>query len=189
VRVRIDPNPEETQRACHAIVASSLPRTRGSVTFLLLYAGVIGAAFVFARKTFAETAAIGIGAAFASMLAFQATARRMTRRLFAADPHSREPHHVELSEDGLRVWCDHVDSKYIWNGTVRVIENAEFYLFVRHSGNGVAIPKRVLDAEREQELRASIRAWSPDRGTSLDPDGAGLPAHADRNVSPKPPVS
>jgi YcxB-like protein len=167
VRFQIDPAPEETQRACRAIVQASLPPSRGGAIMIALYAAVVGSAFTFAPATRPATAVIGVGAVLATAAALQAEGRRRVRRLQVDDPHARETHFVELSSGGVHTWCAHIDARYPWAEFATVRESQEFYLLVRPSGNGVAIPKRLLDDARDAELRARICEWTPDRGASL----------------------
>jgi hypothetical protein len=47
------------------------------------------------------------------------------------------------------------------------VENNEFYLFVRPSGGGAALPKRLLDSVTDVSLRECIAQWSPDGGAGL----------------------
>lgn len=160
---RIDPNPEETRRACRAIVAASAPPSRATPIVIAVYVAVIGAAFLLTPQTAARTVIIAVGAILLVSFGVQADSRARLRRVQAADPHARETHSVELGPDGVRTWCAHVDSRYTWDGTTRVLETPEFYLFVRNAGNGVAIPKRVVSAAEDQELRRRVREWlSPD---------------------------
>jgi len=67
----------------------------------------------------------------------------------------------------VRVWCDHVDTSYTWSGITRVVESKEFLVFVRGSGGGPALPKRVLSPGQLAELRDLVRTHSLDRGTRL----------------------
>jgi hypothetical protein len=159
--------PDENQRACMAIAEASLPRSRGSLIILGLYAAVVAAASFLTPTTAPATMIIGVVAILATALALHAEARRRVRRLQANDPHARETHFVELSPDGVHSWCAHVDTRYPWRDFKKVTENKEFYLFVLSSGNGSAIPKRILDDTVDAQLRSRIREWSPDGGSSL----------------------
>jgi hypothetical protein len=113
------------------------------------------------------TMGIGIAAVIATVTALQAEGRSRIRRLQTEDPHARETHYVELSPEGVRAWCAHVDARYAWADFAKVVENNEFYLFVRAGGTGTAIPKRLLDGEGDAELRRWIKEWAIDHGASL----------------------
>lgn len=167
MRFQIEPTPDEAQRACSAIVQASLPRSRGGAILLVLYAAVILAAYVLTPATRPMTMVIGITAALATATALQLEGRSRLRRLQASDPHARETHFIELSPEGVHTWCAHVDARYSWCDFTGVTENQEFYLFVRASGAGSAIPKRLLDDAQDAELRGRIREWAADHGVSL----------------------
>ena len=47
---------------------------------------------------------LSVGGVIASLLALQWEARWRGRRLVAMDPHNLEPHHIELSDAGVRAW-------------------------------------------------------------------------------------
>jgi hypothetical protein len=167
MRFEIDPTPEETRRACIALAQAGLPPSRATLILIGLYAVVGLAAYLLTPATGATTFAIGVLAVLATAMALQAEARRRVRRLGANDPHAREPHFIELSSEGVHTWCAHVDARYPWPEFRAVKEVKEFYLFVRLSGSGSALPKRVLEQGQQVELRARIREWSPDHGAQL----------------------
>jgi hypothetical protein len=178
LRFQIDPSPEETQRACTAIVQACLPRSRGGAILFAMYLAVGFAAYFFTPSTRPATFLIGLLAVMATALLLQAEGKARVRRLRTDDLHARETHFVELSPEGLRAWCSHIDARYPWTDFFKITENSEFYLFLRPSGNGSAIPKRLLDDAAEAQLRERIRAWSPDAGAGL--------ARELLNSSPKP---
>jgi hypothetical protein len=167
MRFQIDPSPEETRRACAAIVQASLPPSRGNLIVIGLYIAVGLAAYFLTPATRGATFIIGIVAVAATTLALQAEGRSRVRRLQANDPHARERHFLELGPEGVRAWCDHVDARYPWRDFVKVTENREFFLFVRPSGAGSAVPKRLLDQGQAAQLRSHIREWAPDHGAAL----------------------
>ena len=167
LRFQIDPQPGESARACTAIARSSISMTRGNLLVLGLCAAVGLASYFFTPATRLTTFLIGLGAVLATIYGLQAEGRSRLRRLQAADPHSVETHFVEISEAGLRTWCAHVDARYAWTDFTKVVENNEFYMFVRPNGGGAAIPKRLLDDPGEAHLRERINEWSPDRGANL----------------------
>jgi len=167
LRFEIDPTPEETRRACSAIAQACLPPSRGNAILFGMYTAVGIAAYFLTPATRPVTFLIGLVAVAATALLLQAEGRSRLRRLQVEDAHARERHFVELSPEGVRAWCSHVDARYPWKDFFKVVENSEFYLFLRPSGNGSAIPKRLLDDVTETELRERIRAWSPDSGTGL----------------------
>jgi hypothetical protein len=161
LRFQIEPTPGESQRACGAIVRASLPPTRASMLMVVLYAVIVAAAWVLTPSSRAMTAVIGVGAALATVSLLQADGRSRMRRLQANDPHARELHYVELDAVGIHTWCGHVDARYPWRDFTKALETREFFLFVRGSGNGAAVPKRVLAAGQDVELRERIREWAP----------------------------
>ncbi len=167
MRIRIDPLPGESLKGCLALGAVSAPATRLNALVFALYGAVAVAAFLLTPSTRLMTTAIGIGAVLSTLLAYQWEGRARLRRLQASDPHALETHFVELGPEGVRAWCAHVDMRYRWADFSKVTENREFYLLVRRSGGGSAIPKRILDEATDAELRARIREWAPDRGENL----------------------
>jgi hypothetical protein len=178
VRFQIDPTPEETARGCAALVSASLPAGRGNQIVIAAYVAVVVAAFVLARSTIAVTVFIGVGAVLGTTYALQAEARRRLRLLQGSDAHAKETYYIELTPEGVRTWCEHVDARYTWNGTTRVLETKEFYLLLRNSGSGLAIPKRVVSVESDSALRELFRRMSPDHGKFLRADGASGAAPA-----------
>ena len=167
MRFEIDPQPEETQRACTAIAKATLPSSQGGVTTFAVYAAVVAAAYFLTPESRAVTAFIGIAAVLATIMGLQAEGRRRMRRLQRNDPHSRETHFVEIDPEGVRTWCSHVDARYPWADFAKVTEDKEFFVLARASGQGAVIPKRIVDDAQDVELRAKLREWSPDRGASL----------------------
>lgn len=172
LRFQIDPAPNETQRACQAIVQAALPPSRGNAIVLGLYALGGVAAWIFTPATFVRSAVIAIGAVAFTTMALQAEGRRRVRQLRTGDPHAQETHFVELDATGVRTWCAHIDARYPWRDFTKVAENKEFYMLVRPSGNGVAIPKRLLDEATARELRDRLREWAPDHGAALGREAA-----------------
>ena len=167
MRFEIAPTPGESARACAAIARAALPPSRASVIMIALCGAVIAAAALLTPATLARTGLVGVGAVLATATVLQAEGRSRLRRVQNADPHALETHYVELAPEGVRAWCGHVDARYPWREFARVDEDNEFYLLVRLSGSGVAVPKRLLDSAKETELRERLRAWSPDGGAGL----------------------
>jgi hypothetical protein len=167
LRYEIDPKPDESMRACTAIAQAAMPPARGGLLILGLCVGVGVLAYFLTPSSRPETFLIGLVAIVATTYGLQAEGRRRLRRLRVDDQHARETHYVELSPDGLHTWCSHIDARYLWLDFTKVTEDREFYLFVRPSGVGSAIPKRLLDDAADQTLRLHIRQWSPDRGSGL----------------------
>ena len=144
-----------------------MPPSRFVSVMFALYTAVGLAAFALARPTFPATFLLGIVAVGATAVSLQAEGRRRLRALRRNDAHELEPHVLELSPDGIRSSCSHIDARYGWPDFARTIENNEFYLFVRPSGAGAALPKRLLDPVTEASLRECIIEWSPDGGAGL----------------------
>ena len=134
---------------------------------LALYVGVGLAAYFLTPSTSIATFVIAMVAVLATMFVLRVDGQSQMRRLQQNDPHALETHFVELDPDGIRTWCAHVEARYPWSEFTTTTENNEFYLFVRPSGTGAAIPKRLLDDGRDAVLRAHIREWAPDRGAGL----------------------
>ena len=166
-RFEITPLPDESMRGCSAIAQAAMPPSRGGLVVFALYAAVGLTAYLIARPTFVATFILGILAVAATALSLQAEGRRRLRALRRNDTHALEPHVLELSSDGICSRCDHIEARYGWTDFVRTIENSEFYLFVRPSGSGAALPKRLLDPVTEASLRECIVQWSPDSGAGL----------------------
>lgn len=167
MRFQIDPLPSESQRACRAIVQAALPPSRINAVLIALYAAVALAAFVFTPATRATTLIIGVAAVMATAWAIQVESRTRVRRLQRDDPHALETHFIEIGPEGVHTWCAHIDARYPWSDFASVAETGEFYLLVRPSGNGVAIPKRLLNENTRSELLTGLREWAPDRAAGL----------------------
>lgn len=167
LRFEIHPTPEETQRACTAIVRACLPPSRGNAILVGMYVAVGVAAYILAPSTWHITFLIGLAAVAATALLLQTEGKSRIRRLRMGDTHARETHFIELTPEGVRAWCSHIDARYAWKDFFKVAENNEFYLFLQSSGNGSAIPKRLLDDTLDVQLRERIREWSPDAGAGL----------------------
>lgn len=160
MQFQIAPEPGESQRACRAILQATLPPSRGEFVLFALFVAAFAAAWAFAQPTLEATVCISFGAIFATTYAMQFEGRRRVRRLQTADPHSLETHYIEVSSEGVRAYCSHIDARYPWQDFSKVVDNNEFYLFIRPSGSGSAIPKRVLDVTLDAALRVRIREWA-----------------------------
>jgi GNAT superfamily N-acetyltransferase len=101
------------------------------------------------------------------MSVLQTEGRRRVRHLRENDPHASETHFVELDPLGIHTWCSHADAKYQWRDFSKACEPTEFFLFVRPSGAGAAVPKRLLQDGQDVELRNRIREWAPELGADL----------------------
>jgi hypothetical protein len=158
------------------MVVASMPPDRRSLIMIGLYALVVVAAYVLTRATMPATIVIGVGAIMATEAALRRYVVARTRQLQAADIHATEDHFIELTPEGLRAWCKHVDSRYEWADIPKVTETAEFYLFLRGSGNGFALPKRLLTEADNSAVRSRIRELASDHGAFLGPDTVTLPS-------------
>jgi hypothetical protein len=161
VRFEIDSNPAEAQRACAAIARAMFPPTRFVISLLVLYACVWAASMYFTPATRTATAIIAIASIVAAVLLLQFDLQSRGRSAQARDPHAHETHYVELSADGVRTWCAHVDARLPWADFSRVLDTPEFLLFARPSGVGVAVPKRLIKAEEIETLLAQTQTWAP----------------------------
>jgi hypothetical protein len=110
---------------------------------------------------------VGYLAIAGTWYALHLEAKLRLRTLTTDDPHAHETFFVEISVDGVRGWCAHIDVRHPWSDFANVTENTEFYLFTRPNGSGSFIPKRLLDDVADAELRDRIREWSPDHGSGL----------------------
>ncbi|HEX5409859.1 MAG TPA: YcxB family protein [Gemmatimonadaceae bacterium] len=167
LRFQIDPKPDETARACSAMAQLAMPPSRGGLLMLALYAAVGVLAYFLTPSSRLATFAIGVAAVLATAYSLQAEGRRRLRRLRVADPHANESHFVELGPEGVHTWCAHIDMRYPWSDFSMATEDREFYLFIRPSGTGSAVPKRLLDNAADEVLRTRIREWSPELGAAL----------------------
>jgi hypothetical protein len=166
LRFEITPQPGENARSCAALVVSAVPKSRGTWFFVALCLGVALASFILPASR-ASTFLVGLAAVYAAVYGLQAVGRANLRQLQDQDPHSQETQFVEIGPDEIHTGCAHVSARYPWREFAKVFENTEFYLFMRATGGGAAVPKRILDAAKDEELRARIRDWSPDRGAGL----------------------
>jgi hypothetical protein len=176
--VRIESDPAEAIRSCQAAAAAAWPR---SYAFWVLFAIYCVLGYLVGRlvpEGGVTALLLVVGGLAVAMFAVHAEGRWRMLRGLQADPHIAEPHHAEITPDGLHLWCAHVDSRFTWDGLTAVRETAEFYVFVRGTSGGPVVPKRVLTAADEAELRALVREWSPDRGAGLGADAPREPATA-----------
>ena len=167
---QIDPLPGESQRACRAILKATLPPSRGDLVLFALFVCAFAAAWYFTPETVTPTVLISFCAIIATTYAMQFEGRRRVRHLQTSDPHALETHYIEVTPEGVRAWCAHIEARYPWKDFAKVIENDEFYLFIRPSGSGSAIPKRLLDVTLAAALRARIREWAGGHATVVVAD-------------------
>jgi hypothetical protein len=159
MRFEIDPLPDETLKACQALVAMELPPSRWPLILLGVYGLVVAASFAFARSTMPATVFIGIGSVMLALTLWERYNRARTGRLLGRDTHGRERHFIEVDAEGVRAWCSHAESRYSWTDFTAVSETKDFILLRRSGGNGSAIPKRLLDDASDAAIRASLRQW------------------------------
>jgi hypothetical protein len=167
IRFRIKPFMGEGVRGCTAVARAALGTGHANAILLAIVAAVAALAYLVTPATVARTTIIAVWAVIGTLYALQMDSRARLRRAQSRDPHALEEYSVEIGPDVVRTWCAHIDARYRWQEFTQVSENAEFYLFVRPSGSGIALPKRVLDDAGDDLLRARIREWSPDRGAGL----------------------
>jgi hypothetical protein len=166
MHITVVPTADEVRRSRAVIAKRVLTRNYSDAIVIGIYIASAAIAYLIAPSTWLITSGLAIMAVVVAIWSLQAEAKRRARRLYAEDPHALEEYQLSVDANGVRAWCAHVDTRYTWDGFTRVRETSEFYLFLRPLG-GVAIPKRAVDAEAEEELRQLIRRWSPDRGESL----------------------
>lgn len=88
MRFQVDPIPNETQRACAAIVQESLPKYRTDLLLIGLYAIVAIAAYFLTPGSRSMTIVIGISAVLATNYLLVAEGRRRIAVLQGKDPHA-----------------------------------------------------------------------------------------------------
>lgn len=167
MRFQIQPTEGEFARACNAMAQAALPPSRSTPIVVGLYVLVILAAFALTPSTWLPTALIGMGAVLVTSLALEAEGRARIRRVQREDTHALETHYVELNGEGVRSWCAHNEARCAWSDLIKVTENDEFFVFLRTGGNGSSLPKRLLDADMDAELRAQLREWAAPGTLSL----------------------
>lgn len=157
----IDPRPDETARGCSAMVLTSMPPSR--FTFVLIGAYVVAfvVATFFVPQATVPAFILAVATTTVVILAMQAEARSRLRRGRMADPHALEPYQVELSTEGIRTWCEHIDTRYTWSGMSVLKETPEFLLFIRGLGGGVFLPKRLLQPQDIASIRQQVTSWAP----------------------------
>jgi len=158
--------PGESARSCVALVGRAVSKTRGTLFFFGVCGGVVILSLLLPPSR-ASTFLVGFAAVYVSIFGLQAVGRANIREIQGKDPHTQETYVVEIGPLDVYTGCAHVSARYPWKEFSKVFENNEFYLFLRSNGGGAAIPKRVLDAAAEQELRNRICEWSPDGGAGL----------------------
>lgn len=167
LRIHIDPVGDELQEGCEILAAATLPPGRGGWVLAGVFAAVAVGALLLAPAALPVTLLLACGGLIVGLSVLQLEARSRLRRAFAADPHHDEPYTVEVGADGIRTYCDHVDTRITWSGITRVVETRDYFVFVRGSSGGATIPRRVLSPADHQRLRQMVREWSPDRGAEL----------------------
>ena len=168
LRFEIAPAPGESARGCGALLVSAIAKARARGTFLFVgLCALVGLLAAVVPPSRASSFLVGLIAVYASIYGVRALGRRNLRALQETDPHALETYFVEIGPLDVYAGCAHVNARYAWEEFTKVTESTEFYLFVRKNGGGVALPKRILDASKEQELRDRIREWAPDRGSGL----------------------
>ena len=158
--------PDESIQAMRAAAGTVTSRWTGLPALVVTILGIAAFAHLVSRDWIQVTVLAYIAVAvFPAVVRLEQRFR--WRRAIKADPHSAEEQHVEVSDAGLRFWCEHSDSKLTWSGVRRVQETAHHYVFVCGPLGGCPIPKRVISDDDEPELRDLIRRCSPDHGTHL----------------------
>lgn len=164
LQFRITPLAEEGMRGCTAVARAALGTGHANAIAMAIFLTVAALAFVVTPATPARTTLIAVWAVIGTLYALQMDSRARLRRVQSRDPHALEEYSVEIGPDVVRTWCAHIDARYPWREFTQVSENAEFYLFVRPSGSGIAFPKRVLATsccgrESVSGRRIAARVW------------------------------
>jgi hypothetical protein len=146
---------------------ASLPASHSTPIIVVGYIVVMVLAAVLARDSQAVTVGLTTLGVALVLGGLQWDLKRRLDRARADDPHRDEHYFIDVSVGGVRTYCDHIDTRYTWEGLSSVIETPEFFLFVRGSSGGPALPKRVLSPEDLMGLRNLIVSHSPDRGVRL----------------------
>lgn len=162
LRYEIQPAPGETERGAHAIAQAAMPPSRANLVLFSIYGLCAFLAYFLTPSTSVTTFLIGFISVSLTVSLLNADVRFRLRSLRRSDAHALETRFVELSPEGVGDSCSHIDSRYPWQDFMKIIVTPEFYLFVRPSGLGSSIPRRVLDASEETRLQQCVRAWSPD---------------------------
>jgi hypothetical protein len=108
---QIDPRHGESARACSAIARSVLPTSRTNLLLFALYILVGLASYFLTPSTRLTTFVIGMVGVLGTLYGLQAVGRATVRQLQSADSHSGETHYLEVSAEGVRAWCAHVDAR------------------------------------------------------------------------------
>jgi len=165
--VRFTPDASETLRACTALADGLRRPARAQLILIAVFAVVFLAARVLAPAQWPIIVLLSTGSTMLAFVGIQSEYRLRTTRTLAEDPHLAETHEIEITTERLRSECSHVRTDYSWTGIQRVTENQEFYLFSTGPAAGVAVAKRLLTDDDDQDLRAIVRAAAPDRGANL----------------------
>lgn len=152
-----------------ALGTATLPPSRAGWVMGAVYVGVAVGAVVLAPSTLPVTLLLACGGMVVGMSAIQLDVRSRLRRALDEDPHREEAYTVEVGEEGIRTYCDHVDTRITWSGITRVVAMRDCYVFVRGATGGATVPRRTLSAADDERLREMVRQWSPDGGAGLPP--------------------
>jgi hypothetical protein len=159
VRFEIIPTPEETLRGCQALVRAALPPDRSPLIIVGITVIVGSISAQLPPITALWAAMMSIGSVLLLIYLSQWYGKRRLRVLMGQDSHGREPHVLELTDDGVQSSCSHVQARYPWSDYAEVTENGEFILLCRPGGAGNVIPKRLLSESSEAELRMNLARW------------------------------
>src|SRR5690349_3114506 len=115
VRYEIVPLPGENARGCRALVCSAMSRARSRNTWLFsgLCAGIGGLSMLLPPSR-ATSFVIGVISIYGSIFGLQAIGRANMRKLQDSDPHSLEPHSVEIGPQDIYTGCAHISARYPW---------------------------------------------------------------------------
>lgn len=157
----IDPTPDEIARGCQALVQDSLPRSHATFVLFATYIAAFAAATVFIPSAATPAFVLAVATATVAILGIQAETRARLRRARSTDPHLLETYQVELSAEGIRTWCGHIETRYTWDSINALKETPDFVLFVRGVGGGVYLPKRLFGPDDITTLRSNVATWAP----------------------------
>ncbi len=162
----INPTSAETARGCQALAFKSLPSNKSGLVLGAIYVLTFLVATFLIPQASLSAFLLAVGTTTVALLGIQTEARRRIARGRAADPHALEPYQVELSSEGLRTWCAHIETRYTWGAIRLMADSPEFLLFVHGVGGGLFLPKRLLSEADLAGIRQDVAKWAPGLATA-----------------------
>jgi len=94
MRLQIQPTADETQRACEAISAASLPPSRAGLITVVVFAILSASAFLLASSTWLVAILLAFGGLIILSIALLAESRWRLRLAQSDDPHANEAYEI-----------------------------------------------------------------------------------------------